>query len=82
MLIPRFGSTRQAWQLTYMGKDERALVNGGQVFVPITNADVWKKVLELERRVDALSVKLYAFATSVVIIAGFLSLTGGVSVGK
>ncbi len=56
--------------------------NGGQVFVPITNKDVWLKVNDLEKKVDGLSTKLYAFATAVAIIAGFLSLTGGIKIGN
>lgn len=56
-------------------------VNGSPTFVPITNKDVWLKVVELEKKVDALSIKLYAFATSLVVIATFISLTGGVRLG-
>lgn len=47
----------------------------------VTNKDVWLKLIDLERKVDALSVKLYAFASAVGIIGAFLAITGGVQVG-
>ena len=34
--------------------------DGGQVFVPITNKDVWLKLVDLENKVDSLSIKIYA----------------------
>lgn len=56
--------------------------NGGQVFVPITNKDVWIKLQEVDKKVDALSIKLYAFSAAVVIIGAFISITGGIQIGN
>jgi hypothetical protein len=55
--------------------------NGGAVFVPITNKDVWVKLVELEKKVDSLSIKIYAFATVIVILGGVFGVTGGVTIG-
>lgn len=55
--------------------------NGNEVFVPVTRRDVWNKLIELEKRVDALNIKIYAFAGAVAAIAAFLSVTGGIHIG-
>ena len=55
--------------------------NGGQVFVPITNKDVWLKLIDLETKVDSLSIKIYASWAAAIIIVGFISLQGGLNVG-
>jgi hypothetical protein len=55
--------------------------NGGATFVSISNKDIWLKIIDLEKKVDLMAVKLYSFAAAAAVIGGFLALTGGVSVG-
>ena len=56
--------------------------NGGQVFVPITNKDVYLELLALKAEVQALKIRVYTVAgvlSSVGIIAGIL---GGMGFGN
>lgn len=50
-------------------------------FYIITNRDVWNKLEQLEKKVDNLNIKIYAFAGALAIVATVLSMTGGIRIG-
>lgn len=55
--------------------------NGGRLFVPITNKDVYIKLLEIEKELDVLKIKVYAGAGAASIVTTVLVLIGGVTIG-
>lgn len=51
------------------------------IFIKVTNEDVWSKLIELEKKVDRLNTRIYAFAGALTIVGGVLGITGGITFG-
>jgi hypothetical protein len=53
--------------------------NGGQVFVPITNKDVYLKLLDMEKEVARVRSELDALRVRLYTVVGVLSAIGAMS---
>ena len=54
--------------------------NDGTVFVKITNKDVYLKIVELEKKVDRINVKVYGIIGGFVAVGAYLVSQGGLIV--
>jgi hypothetical protein len=60
---------------------DKELSEHPEVFVRITNEQVWLEIIEVKKKVESLNTKLYSFAGALVIVVAFLGLTGGITIG-
>lgn len=58
-------------------REEKELTNGGQVFMPITNKDVYFKLLDLEKQVTALKIQVYTVAGILATVGTIAGVLGG-----
>ena len=52
----------------------------GAVFIKISNKDIYDKIVELEKKVDILNIKVYGIIGGFIAAVAYLVSAGGISV--